>query len=124
MGESPATHGMLLGASPAVGGARNIRHAYGQPATGSLFSGGLRYFRGGDSDWRTGGKGCWGTTAQRQAALSRMRRLPQAQTSRMMPKQGTCPGFLPCRGANPAPAPISGEGVDTNEASATMPGLL
>jgi hypothetical protein len=40
MGDSPGTHGILLGASPTVVGASNIRHAYGQPAAGSLFSAG------------------------------------------------------------------------------------
>jgi hypothetical protein len=32
MGESTGSHGILLGALPVVGGARNIRQAYGQPA--------------------------------------------------------------------------------------------
>ena len=40
MGESPGTHGILLGASPIVGKARNIRRAYDQPAAGSPFSAG------------------------------------------------------------------------------------
>src|ERR1035441_3333447 len=38
MGESPAIHGILLGASPAVRGASNIRLAYCQSAAGDLFS--------------------------------------------------------------------------------------
>src|ERR1035441_4186817 len=40
MGDSPGSHGIFLGASPAVGEASNIRHAYGQPAAGTLFSAG------------------------------------------------------------------------------------
>ena len=35
MGESPDSHGRLLGAPPASAGPRNISQAYGQPAAGT-----------------------------------------------------------------------------------------
>src|ERR1035441_10881735 len=38
MGESPGSHGILLGGSMRFGAASNIRRTYGQPVAGSLFA--------------------------------------------------------------------------------------